>query len=103
MRCFAAAAAATRMFSSSSRRRHTRCLSDWSSDVCSSDLTVGSRRLRPQPPRESRPYLETALQALRTGRLTDARDALDRFLRLMEVTAPYQAALAEVEDRKSVV
>src|SRR5205814_7940655 len=22
-----------------SRRRHTRCLSDWSSDVCSSDLT----------------------------------------------------------------
>src|SRR5947199_345711 len=27
----------------SSRRRHTRCLSDWSSDVCSSDLL-------PQPP-----------------------------------------------------
>src|SRR5262245_38531954 len=25
----------------SSRRRHTRCLSDWSSDVCSSDLTIG--------------------------------------------------------------
>src|ERR1035441_10852240 len=25
----------------SSRRRHTRCLSDWSSDVCSSDLVVG--------------------------------------------------------------
>src|SRR5258705_9638521 len=25
----------------SSRRRHTRCLSDWSSDVCSSDLTGG--------------------------------------------------------------
>src|SRR5205814_4923200 len=24
----------------SSRRRHTRCLSDWSSDVCSSDLFV---------------------------------------------------------------
>src|ERR1035441_6124299 len=24
----------------SSRRRHTRCLSDWSSDVCSSDLMV---------------------------------------------------------------
>src|SRR5215472_1394423 len=29
----------------SSRRRHTRCLSDWSSDVCSSDL--GSFRLAP--------------------------------------------------------
>src|SRR5205814_7790476 len=26
----------------SSRRRHTRCLSDWSSDVCSSDLECGS-------------------------------------------------------------
>src|SRR5262245_25725156 len=25
----------------SSRRRHTRCLSDWSSDVCSSDLHAG--------------------------------------------------------------
>src|SRR5471030_820678 len=24
----------------SRRRRHTRCLSDWSSDVCSSDLVV---------------------------------------------------------------
>src|SRR5471030_3403702 len=24
----------------SSRRRHTRCLSDWSSDVCSSDLGI---------------------------------------------------------------
>src|SRR5437899_10719992 len=24
----------------SSRRRHTRCLSDWSSDVCSSDLAA---------------------------------------------------------------
>src|SRR5262245_62935963 len=27
----------------SSRRRHTRCLSDWSSDVCSSDLGVNDR------------------------------------------------------------
>src|SRR5205814_4382719 len=29
------------VFFFSSRRRHTRCLSDWSSDVCSSDLTPG--------------------------------------------------------------
>src|SRR5205814_7151346 len=27
------------LFFYSSRRRHTRCLSDWSSDVCSSDLS----------------------------------------------------------------
>src|SRR5205814_7890192 len=29
----------------SSRRRHTRCLSDWSSDVCSSDLSLRFLRL----------------------------------------------------------
>src|SRR5205814_3355274 len=28
------------IFFFSSRRRHTRCLSDWSSDVCSSDLFI---------------------------------------------------------------
>src|ERR1035438_8799041 len=28
------------VFFFSSRRRHTRCLSDWSSDVCSSDLQL---------------------------------------------------------------
>src|SRR5438045_7820411 len=34
MHCFACYC----FFFFSSRRRHTRCLSDWSSDVCSSDL-----------------------------------------------------------------
>src|SRR5205814_6681704 len=38
----------------SSRRRHTRCLSDWSSDVCSSDLTTvwashGDKIAQPPP------------------------------------------------------
>src|SRR3989337_2276364 len=28
----------------SSRRRHTRCYRDWSSDVCSSDLSYGQRK-----------------------------------------------------------
>src|SRR5205814_3501480 len=32
----------------SSRRRHTRCLSDWSSDVCSSDLmSLSIKELEP--------------------------------------------------------
>src|ERR1035438_6780157 len=31
-------AVVSHLFFFSSRRRHTRCLSDWSSDVCSSDL-----------------------------------------------------------------
>src|SRR5438093_13669634 len=33
----------------SSRRRHTRLVSDWSSDVCSSDLTTMARRSSPYP------------------------------------------------------
>src|SRR5262245_62520335 len=33
------------IFFFSSRRRHTRCLSDWSSDVCSSDLVRRHARL----------------------------------------------------------
>src|SRR5437899_11045740 len=32
------------LFFFSSRRRHTRCLSDWSSDVCSSDLAERDHR-----------------------------------------------------------
>src|ERR1035441_11031001 len=37
----------------SSRRRHTRCLSDWSSDVCSSDLAI--RKSAPRLRTISRP------------------------------------------------
>src|SRR5438045_978576 len=47
---FTAPSACRTVFFFSSRRRHTRCLSDWSSDVCSSDLgtaTVASRRIFP--------------------------------------------------------
>src|SRR5256884_1379100 len=33
----------TLFFFFSSRRRHTRCSRDWSSDVCSSDLSPGGR------------------------------------------------------------
>src|SRR5205814_1511930 len=34
----------------SSRRRHTRCLSDWSSDVCSSDLSSADVKVVPTGP-----------------------------------------------------
>src|SRR5258706_9877665 len=37
------------LFFFSSRRRHTRLVSDWSSDVCSSDLTKGSRPIASNP------------------------------------------------------
>src|SRR5258708_6715708 len=55
------------------------------------------RASRPEPPREAKPQLEAALQALRAGRLAEARGALDRLVRLIEITAPYQASLAQVD------
>src|SRR5262245_63034458 len=49
MCCFVSFFVCLSFFFFSSRRRHTRCLSDWSSDVCSSDLASRSReRLREQ-------------------------------------------------------
>src|SRR5206468_6651221 len=42
----------------SSRRRHTRSDRDWSSDVCSSDLTTSSRAERKQEQDEVRRHLE---------------------------------------------
>src|SRR5205814_7713845 len=44
----------------SSRRRHTRCLSDWSSDVCSSDLKAGT------PATKSTPATKPAVAAAAT-------------------------------------
>src|SRR2546422_11345441 len=38
----------------SSRRRHTRCSRDWSSDVCSSDLTCNRSEVYGVPPETSR-------------------------------------------------
>src|SRR5262245_65323024 len=45
-----------RFFFFSSRRRHTRCLSDWSSDVCSSDLVslISSQFFSTQSSRRSK-------------------------------------------------
>ena len=56
-----------------------------------------ARRQRPEPPREAKPLLDATLQALRAGNLQQARVELDRFLRLMEVSAPYQSSLARVD------
>src|SRR5438093_10151303 len=39
----------------SSRRRHTRLVSDWSSDVCSSDLSVSAPQAAPLPGRTKQP------------------------------------------------
>ena len=55
------------------------------------------RRIPPELPREARAYLDSAIQLLRAGRLTEARGALTRFYALAEVTSPYQASLDEVK------
>src|SRR5205814_4270936 len=61
----------------SSRRRHTRCLSDWSSDVCSSDLSAlaaWSALLEAGRPCDITPYGLDALNTLRIekGHVTSA-------------------------------
>jgi len=55
------------------------------------------RRQPPEPPQDVQPYLERALQLLRAGKLVEARGSLDRFLRTIELTAPYQASLEKVK------
>ena len=55
------------------------------------------RQLRPAPPEDARTLLETSIQLLRTGRLAEARPVVERFIDVLELTAPYQAALAEVK------
>src|SRR5205814_80843 len=69
----------------SSRRRHTRCLSDWSSDVCSSDLELdailGAMRIEMERDRLHRELVEKLdqLQASRQ-RLVQAADVERRRL-----------------------
>src|SRR5262245_66665899 len=58
----------------SSRRRHTRCLSDWSSDVCSSDLACRRRRAR----FASRSRFRVARRGWDRSRLSAARQSDDR-------------------------
>src|SRR5207249_5747707 len=43
----------------SSRRRHTRSKRDWSSDVCSSDLSLWSATMAPLPDRSGRELPDT--------------------------------------------
>ena len=55
------------------------------------------RRIPPEPPREARAHLDSAIQLLRDGRLAPARGSIGRFIDLMMVTPPYQASLEEVD------
>src|SRR5437899_12658479 len=57
------------LFFFSSRRRHTRCLSDWSSDVCSSDLL----RRQVSPPRRRMPMTHAATKPSQARQLEPPR------------------------------
>src|SRR5205814_4305663 len=64
----------------SSRRRHTRCLSDWSSDVFSSDLThtASQSRYHPGPCREHPPCtIDRRSEERRVGKDCRSRWSLD--------------------------
>src|SRR5258705_7011618 len=62
----------------SSRRRHTRCLSDWSSDVCSSDLMI---RRPPRSTLDPHPHHESDRINLRHSALADCEDTRLRLAR----------------------
>src|ERR1039458_10513490 len=66
------------VFFFSSRRRHTRCLSDWSSDVCSSDLVPAQALLAHQVLRAPLGRVEVTLtrQRLRATRSQQSADLL---------------------------
>src|SRR5436190_18484763 len=53
----------------SSRRRHTRSLCDWSSDVCSSDLMVKTRRFDPGVPETAKLIFEYPAAAVKATSL----------------------------------
>src|SRR5205814_6548155 len=57
-----------------SRRRHTRCLSDWSSDVCSSDLF---------DVRERAAFFGCA-HAEKRGTFTNVKGRVQRFMKAVE-------------------
>lgn len=55
------------------------------------------RRLRPEPPREVRPALDSTIRYLRDGDLARARPLFERTSRALQLTSPYQAAHEEVK------
>src|SRR5205814_2684739 len=82
---FAFAVVGARLLLFSGRRRHTRCLSDWSSDVCSSDLRVEAARRIVRLPQTKVDWLWEA---------DDAARSLDPSVR--QVVASYGDSLQRV-------
>src|SRR5205814_2464998 len=90
----------------------TRCLSDWSSDVCSSDLEPDLRRLLPRATDEMGVELAlvTARTFVTTGQSPAGRDVMLSLLSQAQAMRPALFLLAAsaagqmgLRDRKSVV
>src|SRR5262245_40013377 len=90
----------------SSRRRHTRCLSDWSSDVCSSDLVAALRSALPSRLRSGPLVLKRARGNGGLGvwkvELTGPGE-LPGLTSAVRVEHAHDGAVEDVADRKSVV
>src|SRR4029078_7063707 len=55
------------------------------------------RRTPPEPSREALAQIDSTVQLLRAGNLPASRQPLDRLVRTMVVTSPYQASMEEVK------
>src|SRR5262245_62683869 len=95
----------------SSRRRHTRCLSDWSSDVCSSDLektmiAPSLRHLRHLTALAEHRHFGRAAVASRVTQSTLSA-SIKELERLLEATlvdrSKRRVVFTPLGDRKSVV
>src|SRR5262245_2175916 len=78
------------LFFFSSRRRHTRCLSDWSSDVCSSDLFGPGLQPAKGLPGRLRDALVRNFSLRVFGRGTAAFNATRRALGLLPLAHPFE-------------
>src|SRR5262245_64251764 len=78
----------------SSRRRHTRCLSDWSSDVCSSDLPDALVEIVLQLHLADDRVERAGVDLLDDCLAIDLADALDRLLQHL------QARIGRSEERR---
>src|SRR5437899_872613 len=87
----------------SSRRRHTRCLSDWSSDVCSSDLAL-RKDMAPQFASEEQKAEPEALTPQTPGgggRQAGARDAAKPAAPIVPAAEPFPADTVKREAKES--
>src|SRR5262245_64286850 len=82
----------------SSRRRHTRCLSDWSSDVCSSDLFASFALDHPQGLVKVEPV---RLHVARRAHLPQVAEVLDAGAGL-EPAGAEEGAVGRIEAERPV-